>query len=78
MRPRMKLAGIAIGALLIYLVNIIRIVSLYYLRVHRPDIFELFHATFWQAAIVVMAWLFFMFWVGKYGAKTEPGRAVPE
>ena len=65
---RRKLAGLLFGCLLIYAVNLIRIVSLYYLSVLRPGWFSLFHVAVWQAVIVLAGWLFFMFWIRR-----EPG-----
>lgn len=65
MRWRMKLAGIFLGSLLIYLVNIIRITSLYYITWLYPNQFEFFHITVWQTVIVLLASLFFMFWINR-------------
>ena len=65
---RRKSAGVVLGCLLLYALNLLRIVSLYYLSVLRPGWFNLFHVAVWQAVIVLSGWLFFMFWIRR-----EPG-----
>ncbi len=73
MRLRHKLTGIVLGCILVYGLNIIRIVSLYYLYMYASDIFELFHLLVWQAIIILIAWVYFMIWIDRPGA-TPPAR----
>jgi exosortase family protein XrtM len=61
-RFRRRAAGVFIGAAIVYSVNLLRIVSLFFIQVHRPDAFELAHLYLWQSVIIVIAVLFFLAW----------------
>lgn len=71
---KMKLAGLGAGAVLIQLVNLIRIDSLYLLGRYYPEVFELFHGAIWQIAVVLVAVGFFLWWSRKVGT-IEPATA---
>jgi len=75
---RRRLLGILLGVLLIYGLNIIRIVSLYYLWSYHPRVFELFHLTVWQAIIILLAWLFFIVWIDRAGNAAAVPLPEPE
>jgi exosortase H (IPTLxxWG-CTERM-specific) len=60
--PRRRLAGIAVGFAVIEGVNLFRIVSLFWLGVHRRAAFELFHAAIWQTALILLAVGIFLAW----------------
>ena len=57
-----KLKVIILGASLLHLVNLVRIISLYYVGVMRPDMVEFVHLVLWQAALVVLAVGIWVFW----------------
>ena len=42
--------------------NLVRIVSLFWLGVHHRDVFELFHAAVWQTALILLAVGIFLAW----------------
>lgn len=58
-----RLAGIVIGLLCIQGVNLVRIVSLYYLGNWNRVWFDWFHLYIWQALIVVDALVVFLIWL---------------
>lgn len=60
-----RAAGIASGLLAIQLVNLFRIVSLFWLGAHRRDVFELFHAAVWQTLLILLAVGIFLAWGRK-------------
>lgn len=60
---RRKLLGVLLGSLLIYAINIVRIVSLYFIKVHYPRLFDATHVTVWQTIIIFVAGIFFLFWI---------------
>jgi exosortase H (IPTLxxWG-CTERM-specific) len=60
-----RAAGIASGLLAIQLVNLFRIVSLFWLGAHRRDVFELFHAAIWQTLLILLAVGSFLAWGRK-------------
>lgn len=61
-----KLQALALGIPLLLGLNLIRLLHLFYLGVHRPEAFHLAHQVVWQAAIVVAVftlWLGTTFWI---------------
>lgn len=57
-----KLLGLALGIPGIQLVNLVRIVSLYYIGLTRPDLFDDFHLYIWQTAVIVLSMGIWIFW----------------
>jgi len=58
-----KLAGITLGFLAIQTLNLVRIISLYYLHQWNQVWFEWFHLYLWQALIVLDALVFWLIWL---------------
>lgn len=57
--PRAHLMGIMIGALLVVLVNQLRLVSLVWLGIHAPGYFDVAHNLLWPALLILT--------IGGYG-----------
>lgn len=60
---RKKLWGIALGVPAILFVNLIRLVSLFYIGYWFPSVFETAHLLVWQSLIIFFAVLFWLIWV---------------
>ena len=60
-----KLKGIIFGLFLIFLINILRLTSLFLIGVHFKDWYDLFHVEFWQAAFILISLIYFVFWLKK-------------
>lgn len=63
-----RLAGIAIGMVAIQAVNILRIITLFYLAAWNQFAFEFAHLYLWQALImldVIVVWLLWIRWVAR-------------
>ena len=58
-----KLAGIGIGFVAIQLLNLVRIISLFYLGQWNRVWFDWFHLYLWQALIVLDALVVFLLWL---------------
>lgn len=58
-----KLMGIGLGFLAIQTLNLVRIISLYYLHEWNQVWFEWFHLYLWQALIVLDALVFWLIWL---------------
>jgi len=63
--------GIALGVAALAVVNIVRIVSLYYVGIRFPDRFELVHAEIWPFAMVAVAVAGFLVWSRWAAASPE-------
>ena len=65
---RRKLAGIVAGVLVLAVVNVVRIVSLFFIGVHFPSAFEMMHMEVWQAVFVVLSislWVVWARWAAR-------------
>lgn len=58
-----KLVGIGLGFLAIQTLNLVRIISLFYLHEWNQVWFEWFHLYLWQALIVLDALVFWLIWL---------------
>jgi exosortase H (IPTLxxWG-CTERM-specific) len=66
--PKRRTLGIAAGLAAIQVVNLFRIVSLFWLGAHHRAAFELFHAAVWQTALILLAVGIFLAWSRGVGA----------
>lgn len=57
-----KLPGIIVGTLSLMVINLIRIVSLFYVKIHYPAAFEVMHVEVWQALFIFLAVLLWALW----------------
>lgn len=72
---RDKLLGIALGVPTMMFINVVRLVTLFYVGYWRPDVFEAAHLVVWQSLMIfftVAVWLgWAAFWVGR-GSEPRP------
>lgn len=61
---RRKALGILAGALLLQALNLVRIVSLYFIGFHYPAFFGPAHVEIWPVVFVVVAVLLWVGWIG--------------
>lgn len=71
---RARLVGVLLGGALLLGVNVLRVLSLLYVGVHRPDWFDFIHLHLWDLLILLDSVLLFVLWVRWSGA---PPRAAP-
>lgn len=71
-----KVVGIVVGIVAVQAVNLLRIISLYYLGKWNTAVFEFSHLYLWQALImidVLVVWLLWIRWASK--RKADQGLA---
>jgi len=68
---RAKLKGLLIGVAFIYLVNIARIVGLYYVMRHCISAFNFAHYFVGQTVVIVLGCFFFIVWITRNLGKKE-------
>ena len=61
-----KVVGVFLGLLAIQVINIVRIVSLFYIGVFAPSAFSASHVYVWQSLIIVFAVVLWVVWVRRY------------
>ena len=59
---RSKFPGLALGTGLLLLMNLVRIISLFYTGVYWPSAFEIMHIDVWQPAFIVLSLFFWVVW----------------
>jgi len=59
---RARARGLVVGLVAIQGVNLVRVVSLFWLGAHRRDVFDLFHAAVWQTILILLAVGIFLAW----------------
>lgn len=57
-----KLVGLLLGVTGVQVVNLIRIVSLYYIGLTNPALFDRFHHYVWQTGVIVLSMAIWIFW----------------
>jgi exosortase H (IPTLxxWG-CTERM-specific) len=65
-RLKEKAIGIAMGMPIIFLINLIRVVSLFYIGLYFPDVFDMAHHVFWQCLMIFSAVVLWLFWAEKF------------
>ncbi|MCL6641718.1 MAG: exosortase H [Candidatus Bipolaricaulota bacterium] len=74
-RWKQKLWGIVLGVPAILFVNLIRLVSLFYIGYWFPSVFETAHLLVWQSLIIFFAVLFWLVWVELFVHRGQVQRA---
>ncbi len=72
---REKLIGLALGIPGVQVVNLVRIVSLFYIGVNRPDLFDKFHYYVWQTGVIILSMAIWIFWAEVFVGKKAPSKA---
>jgi exosortase/archaeosortase family protein len=72
---RRRLAGAVAGVGLLLGLNLVRIVTLYYTGVFKPEAFETMHLDVWQPAFIFLALLLWILWA--LWATRRPAPAPP-
>jgi exosortase H (IPTLxxWG-CTERM-specific) len=65
----LRLWGILLGTLAIFLLNLVRVISLFYIGQRYPGFFEGVHVYVWQPIIIVWAIIVWDFWSRQTGKK---------
>ncbi len=60
---KLKLIGIAVGCIAVQAVNVIRVISLYYLGKWDQAVFEFAHLYLWQALIMLDVLVVWLLWI---------------
>lgn len=63
-----KLWGVLAGAAFLVFMNLVRLVSLYYVGIHWPESFQFIHEGVWQTAfifLVLIAWVVWVFLISR-------------
>lgn len=73
---RKRLVGLLLGFVAIQLVNIVRVVSLFYIGIFAPSWFSISHVFIWQTLIILTGVLLWLLWVYRYGIPATISRTA--
>ncbi len=66
---RQRLAGLLIGVAVIQVLNLVRVVSLFWLGVHHREVFDMFHTAVWQTLLILVSVGLFVLWSRRVGGR---------
>jgi len=66
-RWRAKWIGLGLGIGGIFLLNVVRLVTLYYIGVHWPAVLDTVHRLVWQSLLIAFAVVLWLIWAGVWG-----------
>jgi len=70
---RSKLLGLAIGLPAIFVLNEVRVLSLFLaVRYFSPEVFQILHEYAWQFVIILFAVLLWLYWAERFVPKPRP------
>lgn len=64
-----KLIGALSGGLIIYFLNLFRIMALYFIGINNPNNFELFHVTVFPIVFIIISLSIWFLWIKMAGRK---------
>jgi exosortase H (IPTLxxWG-CTERM-specific) len=70
-----RLIGLLLGFAAIQLINLLRVVSLFWIGAHRPNLFSTSHTVLWQSAVVLCGVLLFLIWASREQRRPSPAAA---
>ena len=62
---RNRVLGLVLGFAAIQAVNLVRVVSLFWIGAHKPELFSSSHTVLWQTIVVVFGVLLFLLWASR-------------
>jgi exosortase H (IPTLxxWG-CTERM-specific) len=71
-----KLIGLGAGFVAIQVLNVLRVISLFYLGQWNMDIFNFAHTYLWQALIMLDVLAVWLIWIRALAPKTESPSAA--
>ena len=73
---RRRLLGLLAGFAAIQVLNLVRVVSLFWIGAHQPALFNSSHTVIWQSAVVLASVLLFLLWASRESREREAAEAV--
>ena len=69
---RSRLVGVALGLLAIQLINLVRILSLFYIGALAPDLFSQAHVFVWQSIVILSGVALWVVWARWASSRRPP------
>ncbi|MBI1805521.1 MAG: exosortase H [Ignavibacteria bacterium] len=62
---RWKLMGIVGGAIILFILNVVRVISMFYIGIFFPSLFDMVHIYAWQALFILLTLGIWLLWAAK-------------
>lgn len=75
-----RLLGLLVGFVAIQVLNLFRVITLFWIGLHRPALFNSSHTVIWQSVVVLFGVLLFLLWASRerrLSAEAAAGREHP-
>ncbi len=75
-----RLLGLLAGFVAIQILNLVRVITLFWIGLHRPALFSSSHTVIWQSVVVLFGVLLFLFWASRerrLSAESPPAGDAP-
>jgi exosortase H (IPTLxxWG-CTERM-specific) len=69
---RSRLTGLALGIVVIQIVNLVRVVALFLTGVYFPRLFDTSHTVIWQTLVILSGVLLWIWWANRLARRPEP------
>jgi exosortase H (IPTLxxWG-CTERM-specific) len=63
---RSRLLGLALGLVAIQVINLLRVVALYFTGAYLPDLFDTSHTVVWQGIVILFGVLLWIYWASRF------------
>ena len=70
-RPTAKLIGVVGGLLAIQIINMVRIVSLFFIGIYLPDLFNDAHIFVWQSLVILAGVALWVLWANRVALREK-------
>ena len=60
-----RLIGLVLGFVAIQVLNLFRVITLFWIGLHRPALFNSSHTVIWQSVVVLFGVLLFLLWASR-------------
>ncbi|RLE23204.1 MAG: exosortase H [Acidobacteria bacterium] len=67
-----KILGVLGGLLAIQAINLVRIISLFYIGIYLPDLFNSSHIFIWQSIVILFGVGLWMLWADRFASPRSP------
>ena len=70
-----RLIGLLLGFAAIQVLNLVRVITLFWIGIHRPALFNSSHTVIWQSVVVLFGVLLFLLWAARqrpFSAERSP------
>ncbi len=69
---RAKLIGLVGGLAAITVLNLVRMISLFYIGAYFPQYLDMAHLLIWQGVMILSVVILWLFWAQRWGQARQP------